>query len=134
MTLFLTDQPYSWTFFYAMQVTSCLQTFNCNLRQKNIILIPFGLLFFPFLFQLMFAYMGISYLMSVFGGWLGDCVLGQLLCSDPFGPVLLSFSFVIFNHLIDQSINHSNPQSLIRSINQSLIRSIKPSINQSNPQ
>ena len=27
----------------------------------------------------MFLYMGFSYMMSVFGGWLGDSVLGKLL-------------------------------------------------------
>lgn len=45
LMLFLTDEPYSWTYFDAM--------------------------------QLMFLYMGFSYMMSVFGGWLGDSVLGR---------------------------------------------------------
>ena len=30
--------------------------------------------------QLMFLYMGFSYMMSVFGGWLGDSVLG--MCAE----------------------------------------------------
>ena len=48
LMLFLTDEPYSWTYFDAM--------------------------------QLMFLYMGFSYMMSVFGGWLGDSVLG--MCAE----------------------------------------------------
>merc|ERR1719309_1519452 len=55
LMLFLTDEPYSWTYFDAM--------------------------------QLMFTYMGISYLMSVFGGWIGDSVLGR------FKTLVVSFLF-----------------------------------------